>query len=381
MHHARQEKTQSISLETLSAPLSYCGMIHGSKNHPHLPMFKEKVCSVDSHSFISTDLSGSLGKLRILNVDLAAFGDTELNILGLARKNQDLKKQVVQLANKGFYLYKHENKISSFVQHDEIKKIWLRVKEGELKTFNSLFYKLQEPKINDGSKRLIVAFSSMNENIFSPSLSVRCLVENFRSIDKYIPDNCYVLRIADVGNAVCSFYLNNNYNKKMESDVQDLIRSIALEHCMSLEDDVVLYGPSKGGTAALYHALIGGYKAVSVDPIVSDEYYEEVYEDTHFTTGTFPETKQDKFKRVLAATKFINQINVIYSERSPQHPYIREVLKTSPISGEINFINSRNRQIQEHAHVSPFTLNVTLALINGMFYGFSKKRGISSSVI
>ncbi|WP_187608313.1 XcbB/CpsF family capsular polysaccharide biosynthesis protein [Caballeronia sp. EK] len=344
-------------------------------------MFDNKIATVDSQRLLDADLAGDTGCLRILNVDMTSYGDPEKNIIALAYRNPPLRKKLVELTNKGFYVYKHVGSVSSLLHHSEIPKVWQKITEGTLKTFRSLTYGLAAPEITSGPARLVVVFSSMNEDLFNASFSTRYFCGNFPSIQKYLPANTYVLRIADIGSVVGSFYLNTHYSSETERDVQDLIRDICQTHGMSVDRDVVLYGASKGGTAALYHGLIGGMKAVSIDPIVSDDYYLTRWKDTHFTEGTFPVTKQEKFTSTLASTKFVNHINVICSERSPQFRYINEILRASSLANEINFFNSLHPEITDHPHVAPNTINIAVALMNGLFYGFVTPRGIGGAVI
>lgn len=323
-------------------------------------------------------ISGEIEKLiqgkTLIDINIKGLSENEdKNIIALARKNKALKKGLVEITNHGFYLYKHDKSVSSLVKQEEIKNIWGRVKNGELKLFKSLIYSLEEPILkNINQKRLIVIFSSINENIYSPNLSARFFLKNFESIQKYIPKNTYVLRIADIGGVVGSFYLNTVFSSVIENQVQELIRFICASQGIQAERDVVLYGASKGGTAALYHAVVGGYKAVSIDPIVSDEYYLYRWNDTHFTDGVFPVTKQEKFSHLLSVEKDLNNIFIICSERSPQYKYINSIVHDSKTGKFVNFVNSVHPEIKDHPDVAPMTMNIATTLINGLFYELLK---------
>lgn len=106
---------------------------------------------------------------------------------------------------------------------------------------------------------------------YSASL-YRYFAKNFSTIDKYIGKNVSILRVADIGGITGSFYLNTNALPTNADKIKSLILEV-IEQCQIKSDDVVLYGCSKGGTAAVYHGLTNNYKIVAVDPILNDEHY------------------------------------------------------------------------------------------------------------
>ncbi|MDR2297356.1 MAG: XcbB/CpsF family capsular polysaccharide biosynthesis protein [Comamonas sp.] len=329
---------------------------------------------VKYEELISNEINYDFSDKKIIDIDLRGLDEGEdKNIIIISRRNALLKRILVKMTNLGFCLYKHEKYISSLVHQSEIKKIWGRVTNGELNTYKSLIYSLEKPVLVDEfPKRLVVVFSSISEGLYSSSLSVRYFWKNFKTIGKYIPQNSYILRIADIGGVVGSYYLNNIFSDKVESHIQELINSFCESKGIDIKSDVVLFGVSKGGTAALYYSLLGGYQAVSIDPIVSDDYYLNEWNDRHFTEGVFPITKQEKFEALLSSDLKINNAFVIYSERSPQYKYINSIVKNSRNGRFINFLNSIHPKIKDHSDVAPMTLNISTALINGIFYGILK---------
>ena len=331
--------------------------------------------SVDLKEFLINSDVCLNSKAKFLHVDLSALGGSE-NLIEMAFRNPEIRHCMVNAANHGFHIYKHIDGISSFVHLGEIPKFWHLVKEQKLKHFNSLVYEISQPEIGHLKKRLLVVFSSMSDEPFAASISKRCFFKNFKSVNKFIPANTCVLRIVDIGGVVCGYYLNNNYNHSVENDVIGLINKIAMDNGVQDHRDIILYGASKGGTAALFHSINGGFQSVVVDPIVSDIYYEERHNDSHFTRGCFPETKQEKFAKLLNSDRKINIINIIYSERSPQFDVINSIVRSSLLGPGINFINSRHPAIVGHPDVSKMTLGIATSLINGMFYGFVKSNGL-----
>ncbi|HHU8995023.1 TPA: XcbB/CpsF family capsular polysaccharide biosynthesis protein, partial [Escherichia coli] len=132
---------------------------------------------------------------------------------------------------------------------------------------------------------------------YSASL-YRYFAKNFSTIDKYVGKNVSILRVADIGGITGSFYLNTNALPTNADKIKSLILEV-IEQCQIKSDDVVLYGCSKGGTAAVYHGLTNNYKIVAVDPILNDEHYVNNKNDLHLIEGVFPQPKEELFKKVI----------------------------------------------------------------------------------
>lgn len=312
-----------------------------------------------------SDALSDIGAYNYFMVDHSAYPSCD-NLLHVSRKDPGAKELVVALANAGFSLYKSEEHVSKFVRNSEIANFWHRVKEGDFLTSDGLVYQVDLPA-NPAVSKLLVVFSSIGEDIFMSSL-MRMFTFNFKSIAKYIPADAAVLRIADIGSVVGSFYLNNNSDRTFGDRVTALIHKVSDDLRVSAEN-VTLYGASKGGTAALYHGVTGGFNAVVVDPIVSDEYYERVFADSHFTQGTFPETKQQTFSRILESDRLLKQkISIIYSARSPQYSYIGSIVRESKLGRQFNYLNSLNPLINDHPDVGVQTVNIAVMLINMSMY-------------
>ncbi|WP_409313975.1 XcbB/CpsF family capsular polysaccharide biosynthesis protein [Pseudomonas putida] len=316
------------------------------------------------------EVLADLNSIDYVHVDHSAYGDCE-NLIHVSRKNPLAKSYVVELANAGFSLYKSNDHMSSFVRNSVIPDLWHRVKAGEFKTAHGLVYQLEVPKVHKAS-RMLVVFSSIGEDIFTSSL-MRLFTFNFKSIGKYLPADTAVLRIADLGGVVGSFYLNNNADPEFAHRVTSLINTVGQELGVEKES-ITLYGASKGGTGALYHGVVGGFNAVVVDPIVSDEYYESVFRDSHFTIGTFPESKQQVFARILDSDLRLKQsISIVYSSRSPQYDYINRIVKKSRVGRQFDYLNSVNSLINDHPDVGAQTVNIAVMLMNISLYQIPTK--------
>jgi len=316
-------------------------------------------------------ISASLGRkeLRFIHIDHSSTGNLEKNFIELSRKDSQANDIIVDLANKGFMAYALREGTTSFVHYERVPTLWKKVTEGEFSADeNGLIYKIEQPLSGHAVKNLLVIFSSMAGKIYTPSL-MRHFEQNFASVQKYVPAGTAVLRIADLGGVVGAYYMNTHALPNNEDHVQSLVcRTMAM---LSIQKkDVVLYGVSKGGTAALLHGIRGGFKVVSVDPILADEHYILEWQDSHFTTGVFPEDKKDRFSRIFSNLPKGNvpPISIITSERSPQYNYIMNAI-SGDISENISLFNSMNPDISKHPDVGPKTLNLAVMLMNSMIYG------------
>lgn len=290
------------------------------------------------------------------------------NIIGLARKDGRIKQIVVALANAGFHLYVCRDKVSSFVFHSRIPSLWEPVRNGEFQHQDGVIYSLKLPNKDMPARRLVVVFSSIGEKMYSASL-MRYFYTNYKTIEKYLPPNTAVLRIADIGSVASSFYLGNNFDPHNDRRVHALVRKVQTDLRIT-KDSVVLYGTSKGGTGALYHALVGNYHAVSVDPITADEHYINRFNDSHFTVGTFPADKSQVFAELTrSCVTPTASITVITSPQSPQYAYIDRIIRCSPVGHALNYLESESSRIKDHPDVAGQTLHMHTMLINMAFYG------------
>lgn len=210
-------------------------------------------------------------------------------------------------------------------------------------------------------------FSSIADFPFNASLSRRMFFKNYSSIAKYIPKDAYILRIADLGGVLGSFYLNSNADPNFENKVQNIIRKIQMEKGIN-DTHTVFYGTSKGGTGALYHGLKMGMKTLSVDPIVSDDFYINKHNDLHFVEGAFPKYKETKFSEVMSELKYkqLSFIKIITSPNSEQFEYIRDIIFSENLS--INKYIFNNPLIKTHPDVGKHTLSFSTTMLNNLLY-------------
>lgn len=296
--------------------------------------------------------------------------------------NKEVREIAVELAKAGYYVYRVVDGVARFVHEEHIPTLWHLVKDGTYKVSEEgLVYCLEGPIARGPAQNLVVVFSSISSDIFGNGLS-RYFNQNYKSLYKYLPDDTAILRIADIGGIVGSFYLDTKFAPKNTQRIASLIESVRADLNLD-KGSVITYGASKGATGALFHALNNGYKCVCVEPIVNDEYYETAYRDSHFTAdGIFTDSKEGVFTELLhrtslgsdlAATPEISTV-VIYSEQSPQATYIEKVIHPDP-SSTISLVNFRHPLIKDHPDVSPQSLNLVSMYLNMMCYGLPMEGG------
>lgn len=288
------------------------------------------------------------------------------NLITEARKNQNSYDLLIVLANNGYYLYMtKEDKISSFVHHAELPKLWQPVKNGEyIYNEDGIVYSLTMPVDQEMPIRnLLVVFSTMSGPIYMTSL-MRNFTQNFSGIMKYISPDTVILRIADLGGVVGSYYMNTHYLPHNEDNIQKLITTV--KNNLNVQK-VVLYGASKGGSAALLYSLYHDYDAVIVDPILSDEYYINQYNDSHFTVDIYPTTKQDKYHEILKSTTWNKDVGrvIISAINTPQLSYINDIVLDQYGQHFTAFINTSNK-IKDQPEVAGNSMHLITASINCM---------------
>lgn len=328
------------------------------------------------------ELEGLRTPVEIIRISHVEASGPDANILHLARADKQARELLVSLSKIGYYAYSAKHGVTNFVLDGHIGQLWHSVKNGSYSVDeNGLVHSVTPPKIETSSPKLLVVFSSIGPDIMNPGLA-RYFTQNYQSVQKFIPASAAVLRIADIGGVQGGFYLNTVFRPNNTVHIASLIARICSEKGID-RTSVVLYGASKGATGALYHGLTSGYSTVAVDPIVSDEYYEKHFGDSHFTRGgIFPSSKQEVFadaiERYLRETQtspLSTHLSVITSGRSPQYEFITRILGQS-LRENVAFFNTMNPMINDHPDVSPNSLDLAVTLMNTFFYDLGLAPGI-----
>lgn len=340
------------------------------------------------HINISDPINGVLQRLEHEKCAYIHIKDdnnvlTGRSILQVAHQDPRIKLLVNGLAQRGYYVYHTTNGVSKFVKHEYISTMWQSVINGTYSiSKKDVVHILEPPVAKVAARKLIVVFSSIGGDIFGEGL-FRYFTQNYKSVQKFVPNDTAILRIADIGGVVGAFYLDTTYRMDNAERIGTLIEEKRLQLGLA-KDDVITYGASKGATGALFHALTNGYRSISVEPIVNDHYYEKSFGDTHFTAaGNFPRSKEAVFGELIEhhRTKIMSgfgvmapRIAVIYSEQSPQFPYI-DALLGQHYTPDICLVNFTHPNIHDHPDVSPASLNLLATFMNMACYGLPMPSG------
>lgn len=313
-----------------------------------------------------------------LHVEHGEIAGENLNLMHAARLDSRARGVLDAASKLGYYIYMGRRGETRLIQHERVRGLWQNVTEGQYQmTDEGIVYRF-EP--SEGPlQRLVVVFSSMSADPFETSIN-RHFVQSYPSLKKFLPPDTGVLRIGDLGGVKGAFYINTTYLPDNVQTVTDFIENFVQTHEVARER-VVLYGPSKGGTGSLFHALHSGWHSVSVDPVTADEIYVKVYNDSHFTTGgIFPQTKEEAFDAVVESARVRAddeqwQRAIITSNHSPQKPYTDAHI--APIATRVSVLDSRNPKITGHPTVAANTMWAQVMVLNNVLMGYEYRGGAS----
>ncbi|CED91550.1 XcbB/CpsF family capsular polysaccharide biosynthesis protein [Actinomyces succiniciruminis] len=316
------------------------------------------------------------GEVDFIEVEHGCYVSGSDNLMRVARTYGEIRPVVFALAEHGFFAYASDGRTTRFVHRRRIPSFWQPVRQGDMKVDESgLIYKLFLPEgVRIGS--LVVVFSSMS-NPFDKASLTRYFEPNFQSISKHLPDGVAVLRIADLDGVVGGFYLPTVNYPRRDWEVRALIDKVSAG--LDLEPSrVVVYGASKGGTAALSQVLLGGFRGVVVDPILDDASYESRYNDTHWTRGgVFLNAKDVYFDRLVANSSAGDRFDdarlvLVSGVGSPLFSLVEGMSERLDDVGRRHlFVVSVDERIVDHPHVSVRTLRTVTGLLNMQVEGIS----------
>lgn len=310
-----------------------------------------------------------------LYIDKSQLGSTpdeclKHNIISTGRKYKYVASFLMHCASCGFFLVRHdqENGISVLRNMKDRKKFMPAFGKRGTKLWNDVFYTLEKPvSVFAASKsicRMLVVFSSIGEFPFNAAVANRAFYLDWPDVKNDIPANTYILRIADTGGVLGAFYMNSNFDKSFEQRVHDLIIHIANE-CHIAKGNIILYGANKGGTGALLHGILGEYRTIAVDPVVTDRFFIEKRNDQHFVTESFSEDKEKKFKNLLEESNNLDHIHIVTSYASEQFKYIKDIVWTHK---DVHMYIFNNENIKKQGDVLKNTVVFVKTLINAMYY-------------
>lgn len=250
----------------------------------------EDVLFVDYLDNYNPDLN--VNKLRI-NMH------SEKNMLQIAVDNATVNKDFKVLMANDYILGEHINGISYFQ-----KRKTFTFSGSDFQIYKDLRYGIQ-PKIDQRAHKedkMVVIFNHFSGS-FSSRLKDRMPNDIWPDIQKSLIKDTYILRIMDYNLSHGSGYINTVNFLDFEDQIQELIFKIMDEKKIRKEN-VVLWGSSKGATGAFYHAILGDFKAVAVDPILDEKLYVESKNDIHFLSGLRQIDLVPKINKMIDSSEF-----------------------------------------------------------------------------
>lgn len=255
-----------------------------------------------------------------------------------AKKNEKDREELNKILNTGYILIKNEKDVLTFI------KLKSLAKTHGFDHINDTPYKFI-PSISGKNSSLLVIFNC---------IAATPLHMFHRSIPESISKDIALLRIVDIGGLQGSFYFNCSTKKDTEENIQLIIKRVSKENGIG---NVIAYGGSKGGTAALYHGLLGGYNVVSEDPLLSDDQFHSGRVLARLSKNV---RFDDRFVEVLKKRE--KSVVVITSRRSPEYKSIMSIL--SPHEKDITIIDFDNDSIVDHPSVCRNTIPIMMRAIN-----------------
>ncbi|GFH43085.1 hypothetical protein Hs30E_16360 [Lactococcus hodotermopsidis] len=215
---------------------------------------------------------------REYRVDLSRFNGKNIHEIAYERLDEEICLLYKHLLANSYVFHKQEKTTSILskrwvytpVELDKENATSVK-KRGNLLYFTEY---LGSKKTAAKDKKLLVIFSSnpSEQEKYNESMLIRSGFPTFPDIKRSLTKDTYIIRIVDFNLSSGSFYLNTANFVSFEQNIQELIKTFADYHSVP-NNNIVLFGASKGATGALIHSLIGGYKLVAVDPIIDDRIY------------------------------------------------------------------------------------------------------------
>lgn len=224
---------------------------------------------------------------------------SEQNMLQIAVENETVNKDFKRLMANDYILGEHINGISYFQK----RKTFL-FSGADYQIYKDLRYGIQS-KIDQRSHKedkMVVIFNHFSGS-FSSRLKERMPNNIWPDIQKSLVKDTYILRIMDYNLSHGSSYINTVNFSDYEDQIQELIVKVMDEKKIRKEN-VVLWGSSKGATGAFYHAILGDFKAVAIDPILDETWYLENKNDIHFLDSLWQLDLVPKINNIIDNSEF-----------------------------------------------------------------------------
>ncbi|WP_257607528.1 XcbB/CpsF family capsular polysaccharide biosynthesis protein [Weissella sagaensis] len=292
------------------------------------------------------------------------------NILQFSRKDKLARSLLEFLVSKDFTLVNFINQTNVFSKREFLSKyIPDSVLGLSVLNFDGVFYTVEEKikKDNNAPNRLLVIFSSMpgSNEYYSSKFEERAFVKHFPTIQKLVVPNTNILRIVDSNLVYGSHYINSNNFNNYEDNIQKVILKVSKELNVN-ENNIVLYGTSKGATGALVHSLIGNYKSVTVDPILNAQEYNDDMNNIHYIKNDRIQNLIPKINELIKSGPKTKKHVLI---RSPQVQFNYKISEQIINNDCIRFYDQNDSNIKSHAEIGKNSVSEILMFLNSKLLG------------
>lgn len=311
------------------------------------------------------------GVYQIDNTDLATFNPTKQkvilrantdNLLTEARQNSNIRAMITKLIKNDYVLTDGIANEFTFIKRAAyLTKLASNLSAGQFLE-NDIFWSEQ---VIGKPKNMLVIFSSLptNDKYFSSDFLERAFTQNNPQIYKFIKDDVVIVRIADLNAIYGSYYTNTVNYPNYENNIAKALESIQNKYHLT-NNNVTLYGSSKGGYGALLSSLNSGYNAILMDPIVSMKVYNKNL-NLHYMQGIEVVNRFEHVKQLLSNIGD-NKIYILIS--STGNYQTREnahlINKLYDCNNKLKVIDLTIDYVIDHPTVTTKTLNIQNTILN-----------------
>ena len=353
-YSAEDEQVSDLFAEILKLAYTYL------RNHDEI----EDILKAEE---LADDAAAFAALLAAYPTDYIGITNQSRNFLLSYARDNDLSEIVYALHRQGFIAVEQQVGVTVFRRIDRQNyKDFLCYFPESFAELNHVFYTLEKPKQFYPKNNLLILFSYTNQSNEKPM--ERYYTHSFPFIANSILPNTYIVRICDLADAFGSHGLNTDFDADIENNLQAFIKSLMSLYSIKKEN-VLIMGASSGGTGALYHGIIGGYKTYAIDPYLGNTAYYG-HKDTLYLNTLKPSIRE-VYENLSAKIKTLpeaasNEVVVMSSEKSE---FYADVAKLKTAVPEISLCVYNNHQIQKHSDVSPNAVSLSNTIVNNLLLG------------
>ncbi|WP_125705940.1 XcbB/CpsF family capsular polysaccharide biosynthesis protein [Lacticaseibacillus daqingensis] len=185
--------------------------------------------------------------------------------------NADALRVHQRLTRNGLVLVRTEQHGAQY-HHVYVPHVAVPLRPGDQRQ-GQLVYHLDQIPVTGltpgASRHLVVTFSHIGapSELMAADYQQRMGISPFSRLQTWLVKNTLVLRLLDTNLTAGSFFRNTAGAPTFEADVAAVIARVRATYQIA-RTQTLLYGASKGATAAMYHGLKLGYRFIANDPIV-----------------------------------------------------------------------------------------------------------------